>query len=377
MDIIGFWFEPNNSTRQEAQLQLTFGRYALSIDGVLIREGEGQEITVSDRLGNMPRRISWPDDAVFETTDNKTVDAWLKSSDHKDAGSLLLHTLEASWRLAVLGSLISVVIVFAGFKWGIPALATRVADSLPVSAHETISKGALETMDRFFFSSTEIDGDQQAEIQARFSVLNKAAPENEFSLKLQFRQMGGIPNAMAFPGGDIIVTDALLDLVDHPDQLDSVLLHEIGHVLERHSMQHVVQASAVSVIAALALGDVNGVGDLAAGLPVFLLQSSYSRRSEAEADEFAFAQMATMDKDPMHFATIIRRLSEFGEAGEHDDDTEEESDEPNESTKPDDIDANMDKREKEDKSAYFSTHPGSEQRAQRAMEVSREMGFPR
>lgn len=377
MDIIGFWFEPNNSTRQEALLQLAGSRYVLSVDGALMREGEGQEITVSDRLGNMPRRISWPDDAVFETADNKAMDVWLKNNDHKDAGSLMLHTLEASWRLAVLGTLVSVAIAFAGFKWGIPAVATRVADSLPVSAHESISKGALKTMDRFFFSSTEIDEGQQAEIQARFSALSEAAPENEFTLKLQFRQMDGIPNAMAFPGGDIIITDALLDLVDHPDQLDSVLLHEIGHVLERHSMQHVVQASAVSVIAALALGDVNGVGDLAAGIPVFLLQSSYSRHSEAEADEFAFTQMAAMDKDPMHFATIIRRLSEFGEASKHDGDAEEESDRPNDSTKPGDSDTNTDRPEENSTSAYFSTHPGSEQRAQRAMDVSREMGFPR
>ena len=49
------------------------------------------------------------------------------------------------------------------------------------------------------------------------------------------------------------------------------------------------------------------------GVPVFLLQSSYTRKSEAEADEFAFSEMAELGKDPKHFADIIIRLSEFGD----------------------------------------------------------------
>ena len=151
----------------------------------------------------------------------------------------------------------------------------------------------MATLDRFLFKKSEADAADKAEINKRFIDMVAELPANEFSFKLHFRQMKDIPNAMALPGGDVVVTDALLELVENSDELDSILLHEMGHVIERHGLQHAVQASAVSVIVALAFGDLSGIGEIGVGVPVFLLQSSYSRRRETEADTFAFARMSS------------------------------------------------------------------------------------
>jgi len=199
-------------------------------------------------------------------------------------------------------------------------------------------------------------------IRQRFESLVASGPDDGFEFRLHFRQMIGIPNAFALPSGDIIVTDALAQLVENPDELDSIMLHEIGHVMERHGMRQVIEASTLSLVFSLMVGDVGGVAQLAAGIPVFLLQSSYSRDSESEADEFAFARMVELDMDPKHFAAIMRRLEatynemeadkDEGKAGEASDRQEEQLE-----TAPD----------------WYSTHPDSESRARRAMEVSREM----
>jgi|GEM_PF-1479320 len=55
--------------------------------------------------------------------------------------------------------------------------------------------------------------------------------------QLRFREMPGwdddtqIANAFALPSGDILVTDRLMEMAGKPEELDAILLHEIGHVV--------------------------------------------------------------------------------------------------------------------------------------------------
>ncbi|MFK7853778.1 MAG: M48 family metallopeptidase [Granulosicoccus sp.] len=352
MILAGHWFEPDSSTRHDADLVFLGDRYELRIDGKSIRQGNASDFSVSDRLGNLPRRLSWNDDAVFETTNNDAIDAWLDEHGHSGSRGLLIHHLEKSWKWAAVGCVLTVAIVFGAFRWGLPSVSKNIADNVPVSVHESLSKQTLETLDRFILEESEVDIAEQVEIRARFEEMVAALPAHDFSFKLHFRRMKDIPNAMALPGGDVIVTDELLDLVQHPDELDSILLHEMGHVVERHGLQHAVQASAVSVVVALAFGDLSGIGEVGVGLPVFLLQSSYSRHRETEADAFAFARMGELGKDPKYFASVITRL---GGSAEEEDSSEDEERAP----------------------AYFSSHPHSAERAIKAMKASKELGFPR
>ena len=360
--ISGYWFEANSSTRHAARINVHDSHYTLSVDEQVRLQGDVHELDVSDRMGSMARRLSWPDGAVFETTDNDAVDEFLRHTNHRGARTLVLHHFERSWRWVVVGIVVAIGVSFASIRWGLPAAAEHIADALPVSAHETVSIGTMATLDKIMLEPSNLDAAKKTEIRERFDKLTNAVPSNDFTLTLHFRNMLGTPNAFALPGGDIVVTDALVNLVQHPDELDSVMLHEIGHVLEHHGMQHVVQASALSLVLALALGDLSGIGEVAVGVPVFLLQSSYSRKSEAEADEFAFSEMAELGKDPKHFADIIIRLSEFGDRRKIRKEAEREDTDP-------------ESESEESPGDYFSSHPDSRKRAQRALEVSRELGF--
>ncbi|OED44490.1 hypothetical protein AB833_01575 [Chromatiales bacterium (ex Bugula neritina AB1)] len=320
--------------------------YELYIDGQFARSGTVHELSVSERLGRIPRSLRWQDGAVFETADNQGIDQWLSASRHKAAGGLWLHRLESSWSWALASVLLVAGLAAAGYLWGLPYAAKRIAYALPVPVHEAISSGALATMDRVFFKPTSVDTRKQQEIRARFNTLVENieladAGADVFQLQLHFRniEIAGeqIPNALALPGGDIIVTDGLLPLIDDPRELDSILLHEIGHVLERHGMQHVIQASTITVMASLALGNPGGAADLVTGVPIFLLQSRYSRRSETDADTFAFEQMLKAGIDPIHFANAIRNIT-----GDQSDDASDGA------------------------GGYFSSHPGTQERARRA-----------
>ncbi len=51
-------------------------------------------------------------------------------------------------------------------------------------------------------------------------------------------------NAFALPGGIVIVTDQLMQLAEHDDEILAVLAHEIGHVKHRHVLRGLPQDSA-------------------------------------------------------------------------------------------------------------------------------------
>ena len=61
------------------------------------------------------------------------------------------------------------------------------------------------------------------------------------------------PNALALPGGPIIITDDLVELLKD-DDLILVIAHEIAHIKERHSLQQIVEIAGLSSIAWMIFG---------------------------------------------------------------------------------------------------------------------------
>ena len=92
------------------------------------------------------------------------------------------------------------------------------------------------------------------------------------------------------PNGMMQVWSGLLLRVENEAQLASILGHEMGHYVERHSLERWEQAKA-----SLTLGQVAGIGLALAGagglsaLPNLIALASifaYNREQEREADEF-------------------------------------------------------------------------------------------
>lgn len=359
----GYWYPAGSSARQDATLVCEPHGYRLDVNDLVQQQGPLDSLDVSDRVGNIARKIYLHDGSLFESIENDEIDRFLAETGHRGRKTSVIHRLESSKRIAVASLVISVLLVGAFFKWGLPLAARHIAHNTPVGVSEKISDGAMATLDRIFFKPTNLTADDQQKWRQRFDELIAQVPGEGFTFKLHFRQMDGVPNALALPGGDIVVTDTFMQLVDKPEELDAVLLHEVGHVLQRHGLQHVLQASAVTVILSLAIGEVSGVGELATGIPIFLMQSSYSRKSESNADDFAFNQMLKLGIDPAHFATIIRKLGGF-----YDDDVgpAPARTDKNAGTPEDDPEGPADKL-----SEYLSSHPGIESRAERALEMSR------
>jgi predicted Zn-dependent protease len=120
-------------------------------------------------------------------------------------------------------------------------------------------------------------------------------------------------NAFAVPGGFIYVNRGLIERTKTLDQLAGVLGHEIGHVVERHSVEQMKKATGANIGIAL-LCTLTNVCDNTASQVVInaagsALFARYSRSHETEADSQAVANVIAAgihpDGIPEFFRTLI------------------------------------------------------------------------
>jgi Zn-dependent protease with chaperone function len=115
-------------------------------------------------------------------------------------------------------------------------------------------------------------------------------------------------NAFALPSGIVVITDDLVELARSDDELAAVLAHEVGHLRERHALRHALQSSAAGLVVAALTGDLVSVSSLAATLPTLLVDTSYSRAFEREADDAALAWLRSAGVPPRLYAAFLGRL---------------------------------------------------------------------
>lgn len=121
-------------------------------------------------------------------------------------------------------------------------------------------------------------------------------------------------NGFSLPGGHIYVTTALLKLANE-NELASVLAHEVGHVVARHSLKTLKKSQEYNEIAKQ-LGELTGVaGDAARDLGVALGQmigagflTIHSRDEEREADFLGVRTMPGAGFDAQGMVTMFQKL---------------------------------------------------------------------
>lgn len=146
-----------------------------------------------------------------------------------------------------------------------------------------------------------------------------------------------VVNAFAVPGGYIYVNRGLIERADNMSELAGVLGHEIGHVVERHSVQQMQKAQNAQLGVALGtilLGRpsaVVGTGINLVGNAVF---AGFSREDEREADRDAVPFLIRAGISPRGLTSFFREL------------------------------LNQEQRNPSSLEQWFSTHPTTQERIQ-------------
>lgn len=301
----GHYFDAAASAAHEATLEAEGAQWTLRV-GERLLSLDPVGLKVSDRIGSIPRRLTLPDGAEFETADNDGIDALLAARPDRGGPARFVHALERRWGLA-LGALVTVVLLSVAFvSVGLPALTGWAARHVPTSVDARIGTHALAILDRSMLQPSALDPARQQALQAMFAnMVRNVDDAHEYRLELRASRLG--PNALALPSGIIIVTDALVGLARHDEELQAVIAHEIGHVRGRHALRQLIQSAGVSMLAVVLLGDVSSMAALASAAPV-LLQAEHSRDLEREADAFARVWLSEHGIASTRFDAILCRM---------------------------------------------------------------------
>ncbi len=267
---------------------------------------------ITDRLGSIPRRITFNDGVVFETPDNDSIDTLFS---HQISWLAKLSNSLDQWRKPLIFLVIATILaVFVVFKYGLPVGARIAAFLTPDIVAQTIDSSALETIDSIMLSQSNLPEERQQAITREFEDLVSLAQSMNYphldNMQLLFRDGGSVgANAFALPGGTVIATDQFIELSENDDEIIAVLAHEIGHVRHQHSLRQIYEAMGLYAMFTMIGGGGIDLSQEVVNQAAFVFQLNASRDFETESDEFAIDLLKAGGRDPSYLANILRRLT--------------------------------------------------------------------
>lgn len=138
------------------------------------------------------------------------------------------------------------------------------------------------------------------------SVAARSAYKYDFHLLADPRTI----NAFALPGGQIFITAGLLRVLRSPGELAAVLGHEVGHVLARHSAEHLAkQQLTQGLVGAVAVGSGDMTTAQVAQQVGAMINMKYGRDDELESDALGIRLMSEAGYDPRAMLGVMQALA--------------------------------------------------------------------
>jgi Zn-dependent protease with chaperone function len=304
--IAATWYDGTHARGRAVQAEADGGTLWLLDEasgrhGLALRDVQWPERT---RHGQRVAQLTHGGSLVF--ADAAVFDAWRQRLGHRESWVV---RAQQHWRatFAALAGLVLVGVV--GYVWGVPWAARGVVAVTPADVEQAIGDSALAQLKDGLFKPTKVPPAVQAQWRDRLgAALQRAYPEGPARWELHFAGGGALgANAVALPGGHIVITDELLELLQGADDaVLGVLAHEHGHVRRRHGLNAVVRFGLVSAATSVALGDFSAV---IAGVPALLAHMGYSRDAEREADADAAYVLQAAGRDPAAMVLLFERMA--------------------------------------------------------------------
>lgn len=197
-------------------------------------------------------------------------------------------------------------VVYFLFGWIADVIATRCPDSWEANFAGDGKTWIGGTSDQ----GAMVPGEQIAR-EAFRKVIEAADPKRKLDYRMLVTQKGNGPNAFAAPGGWIVVTPELLEMVESEPGIAFVLAHELGHHERRHILKRLSRTLLFSVLLS-AISQEAGSGMINSSVKFGEL--AFSRTHEREADDFALAATRRIHgRDPRTLEFFRKMLAQSPE----------------------------------------------------------------
>jgi beta-barrel assembly-enhancing protease len=138
--------------------------------------------------------------------------------------------------------------------------------------------------------------------------LNTSSP-SPYSFKVYIVKSSTV-NAIALPGGSIIVFSGLIDKTESPEALAAVLAHEIQHIKLRHVTKKIIEDSSTGLILSALSGDLTGSMMYGISAARTLAVLSYSRQDEEAADDGGMKMMLAANLNPEDMIKLFKTIKD-------------------------------------------------------------------
>lgn len=202
------------------------------------------------------------------------------------------------------GIIIFLLFFYAAFKIVPTIFVDQIVDKIPVEWEETLGDAVL--------SAFPIEKNPDPKVLKLLTDIlrllkQSKVEETPYNLKIFILPTEQI-NALALPGGNIIVFEGLLKIADSPEELAGVLAHEVQHIFLKHSTRGILQNMASGMLLTLILGDANAVMESAVSIAGQINTLGLSRNMETEADIKGIKLMLDAKINPQGMLSIFEKL---------------------------------------------------------------------
>ena len=204
------------------------------------------------------------------------------------------------WSVAAAASVLLIAV------FGLPLIAERLAPLLPRSFEQRLGVVVEQQVKTLFGDRVCDDPAGQAALAKLVEAVRSAGGLDDHVAPVVLSS--GIPNALALPGGKVLLFSALLAAANDPDEIAAVIAHEFGHVAHRDNIKVLIHNGGTSFLIGLLFGDLSGSGALVFASQT-LITSSYSRDAERDADTFSIEVMQKLGRSPKGLGELLFRIT--------------------------------------------------------------------
>ncbi len=299
MEITGEFFDALSSRGRKASLKLEGDHLSVFIDG--------------NRIAGDLRLESMQDNRVLhfecgrQFIADRAIDREFRLRHLNKAERFILWLEQFSIRRALILTVLAVS-ALALYRVLLSAAGGVIVAGLPHSLEREIGENAYHALKSTAFNETELPDPVRSRLIGRAGALSAhmalpVVPDIHFHSSRFFG-----PNALAFPGGPVVVTDELVNLLDDDGEILAVIAHELAHVRERHSLRQIVDTVGMTAIAAILFGADESLIEEATAIFINARALRNSRGYEKEADLIALEVFRDLGMDERSLHSAISKL---------------------------------------------------------------------
>ncbi|KAG2715726.1 hypothetical protein I3760_03G091300 [Carya illinoinensis] len=178
-------------------------------------------------------------------------------------------------------------------------------------AHETLM-ALKDSEEGKWFKEDEILDDEWVHQSRKKGLERGSKPETSHLEGLNWEVLvvdEPVVNAFCLPGGKIVVFTGLLEHFRSDAEIATILGHEVGHAVARHSAESITKNLWFAIIQLILYQFV--MPDIVNTMSVLFLKLPFSRRMEIEADYVGLLLMASAGYDPRVAPKVYEKLGKL------------------------------------------------------------------